>query len=289
MRGEFVDLDGVRLYCFAFGRRGAGNPIVLVHGAFYSSHVWRDTLPRLPEGHRVLAFDLLGHGRSDPAGGQSLSAAAHATRLHSLLQTMGVTSAVVLGHDFGASIALHLASRHPALVSHLMLINPISPRPFSPFAIGPVGRLTRLGLLAPLWKRLPPQWLASALHGSLLPGYSDRYSGEHSLDVHLYPFQSRAGRDSACQQLRDLVRTANRDSNDLNPPTCPVSLITGAKDQFASESQIRHLLEFLKSGQTTVVAHHILQGVSHLAPEESPDHVGALTGGLLEQQPLPLP
>ena len=54
MRGEFVDLDGVRLYCYAFGQRGAGHPIVLVHGSFTSSHLWQDVLPRLPKGHRVL-------------------------------------------------------------------------------------------------------------------------------------------------------------------------------------------------------------------------------------------
>ena len=45
MRGEFVDLGGVRLYCYAFGSRGAGDPIVLVHGAFTSSHLWQDVLP----------------------------------------------------------------------------------------------------------------------------------------------------------------------------------------------------------------------------------------------------
>jgi pimeloyl-ACP methyl ester carboxylesterase len=37
MRGEFIDLGGVRLYCYAFGERGAGAPIVLIHGAFTSS------------------------------------------------------------------------------------------------------------------------------------------------------------------------------------------------------------------------------------------------------------
>ena len=68
MRGEFVDLSGVRVYCYAFGSRGAGEPIVLVHGAFTSSHLWQDLLPRLPKGHRVLVLDLLGHGRSDPPG-----------------------------------------------------------------------------------------------------------------------------------------------------------------------------------------------------------------------------
>lgn len=283
MRGEFVDLDGTRLYCFAFGNRGAGNPIVLVHGAFFSSHVWQDTLPRLPEGHRVLVFDLLGHGRSDPAGNCRLTASAHAARLYSLLQTMGVNNAMIAGHDMGATVALHLASQHPECVSHLMLINPISASPAGPLAIGPAGRLSRLKLLASLWERLPPQWVASALHSSLLPGYSNRYSGEHSLDVHIYPFRTRSGRSSACRQLRDLGAPAGHAFANINPPACPTSVVTGANDPFSSETPVRSLMEFLRSGPTEAVSQHILQGVSHMAPEEAPDHLGALTSALLEQ------
>lgn len=56
MRGEFVDLGGVRLYCYAFGERGGGAPLVLIHGAFTSSHLWQDVLPRLPKGHRSSAL-----------------------------------------------------------------------------------------------------------------------------------------------------------------------------------------------------------------------------------------
>ena len=88
MRGEFVDLGGARVYCYAFGSRGVGDPIVLIHGAFTSSHLWQDVLPRLPKGHRVLVLDLLGHGRSDPPRRESMTIAAHATRVIQLMDVM---------------------------------------------------------------------------------------------------------------------------------------------------------------------------------------------------------
>ena len=73
MRGEFVDVGGARLYYYAAGSRGAGEPIVLIHGFPTSSHLWRDVVPLLPTGRRVVVLDLLGYGRSDPPMERDLS------------------------------------------------------------------------------------------------------------------------------------------------------------------------------------------------------------------------
>jgi pimeloyl-ACP methyl ester carboxylesterase len=58
MRGEFIDLNGERIYYYAAGTRGVGDPIVLIHGFPTSSHIWFDVVPRLPQGHRVIVVDL---------------------------------------------------------------------------------------------------------------------------------------------------------------------------------------------------------------------------------------
>ena len=78
MRGEFVDVGGARIYYYATGTRGAGEPVVLIHGFPTSSHLWRDVAPLIPEGHRVVVIDLLGYGRSDPPNGRDLSIKGHA-------------------------------------------------------------------------------------------------------------------------------------------------------------------------------------------------------------------
>ena len=48
MRGEFLDLGGARLYYYAAGTRGAGDPVVFLHGFPTSSHLWRDVVPLVP-------------------------------------------------------------------------------------------------------------------------------------------------------------------------------------------------------------------------------------------------
>ncbi len=64
MRGEFLDLSGARLYYYAAGTRGAGVPVVFLHGFATSGHLWADVVPLMPAGHRLVVLDLLGYGRS---------------------------------------------------------------------------------------------------------------------------------------------------------------------------------------------------------------------------------
>jgi pimeloyl-ACP methyl ester carboxylesterase len=176
MRGEFVDLDGVRLYCYAFGQRGTGHPIVLVHGSFTSSHLWQDVLPRLPKGHRVLVLDLLGHGRSDPPGSASMTVAAHAERLERLLDIMGVQEVMLVGHGMGAAVAARVAHEHPERIAQLMLVNPTLLAARANEAL--LNRkVRRVAALAWLWQRLAPSWVASALHAALLPCFAHRDVG----------------------------------------------------------------------------------------------------------------
>lgn len=282
MRGEFVDLDGVRLYCYAFGQRGAGHPLVLVHGAFTSSHLWQDVLPRLPKGHRVLVLDLLGHGRSDPPGTQAMTVAAHAQRLGHLLDVMGVGQAMLVGHGMGAAIAARVAHEQPGRVAHLMLVNPLL-LAADPHDATITRRLRRLTWLLPLWKRLAPGWLASALHAALLPCFAHRDVGARSLDVYLKPFQLRDGRDAACAQLAALAQSRADTVEALAPGAiqCPTALVLGATDPLLSSRRAQRLEAALRRATTERLTTLTLPGAAHVAPEEAPDRLGTAVGELL--------
>jgi len=285
MRGEFVDLGGVRLYCYAFGSRGAGDPIVLVHGAFTSSHIWQDLLPRLPQGHRVLVLDLLGHGRSDPPNAASMTVAGHAARLALLLNVMGVERASLVGHGMGAAVCALVAATHPHRVAHLALINPTLLARDAGDA-GVTGRFKRLAWLVPLWRLLSPQWLASALHAALLPSYSQRDVGARSLDVYLKTFQSRDGRASACAQLRALTVSGSDTVRALakGALTCPTSVALGTHDPFLPPARATRLLDALRDATTNACIAQSIPGVAHVAPEEAPDRLGAIIAALLTRE-----
>ena len=126
MRGEFVDVDGAHLYYYAAGTRGAGEPVVFLHGFPTSGHLWGDVVAQMPAGHRLVVTDLLGFGRSDPPAGRSLTLHSHAERIVGLLDALCIDRACVVGHDLGGGVAQSLALNWPARVSRLALIDSVA-------------------------------------------------------------------------------------------------------------------------------------------------------------------
>src|SRR5579872_3541102 len=109
MRGEFLDLSGARIYYYAAGTRGAGEPVVFLHGFPTSGHLWAEVVPLMPAGHRVVVIDLLGYGRSDRPLDRAVDVAGHAGRVIELLDELRIDSACIVGHGIGGGIAQALA------------------------------------------------------------------------------------------------------------------------------------------------------------------------------------
>lgn len=281
MRGEFVDLNDTRMYCYAAGTRGAGEPVVLLHGAFTSSHVWRDLTARLPKGHRVLVIDLLGHGRSDTPVSADYSLKAHVERTLALLDLLGVEPACYVGHGFGAAVATQIALRSPDRVKRLQLCNPCHMADDAHAAHAPPA-LRRLARGTRLWRALPPDWLASALHTALARGYTNTLLAGHVLDVYLKPFRTTDGREVAARQLQ--VVADNQDTLRLQSGSLPmpVGLMLGAVDPFLPRSGER-MPSFISSAAVSEVTVHRLAGMSHAIPEEAPDRLAMAVSELLVQ------
>ncbi|MEZ4382758.1 MAG: alpha/beta fold hydrolase [Nannocystaceae bacterium] len=108
-------------------------PLVLIHGNVSSSVFWSDTIAAMAADMRVIAPDLRGYGRSEPAP-------IDATRglrdfsddLEALLEVLGVAGRPVhmVGWSLGGSVAMRYAIDHPGAVASLTLIAPGSPYGF---------------------------------------------------------------------------------------------------------------------------------------------------------------
>ena len=115
-------VDGHRL---AYVRCGTGDPLILVHGITTSSFIWDDLLPILNVHHDVIAVDLLGTGASDRPVPSDCSLSAHADRVISLIDQLGLGKIHLVGHDIGGGIAQILSVRHPDRVTTLSLVNTV--------------------------------------------------------------------------------------------------------------------------------------------------------------------
>ena len=112
--------DGTEL---AYWVRGAGPAMVLTNGLTTTTSFWRYLQPRWEREHRVLSWDLPGHGASSPA--RSERAAQLSEQPELLLQLMeaaGLERAVQVGWSTGCQVVLELYRRHPERCTALVLL-----------------------------------------------------------------------------------------------------------------------------------------------------------------------
>jgi pimeloyl-ACP methyl ester carboxylesterase len=100
--------------------------VLLLHGYAETSTMWRPVIPTLAEHFTVIAPDLPGIGDSSiPSDGLDMTTAA--IRIHSLVRSLGVQQAEVVGHDIGLMVAYAYASKFPAEVKKLVLMDAFLP------------------------------------------------------------------------------------------------------------------------------------------------------------------
>ena len=116
-------VDGTQIHYLTAGH---GPAVLLLHGYAETSRMWRPLIPRLTERFTVIAPDLLGIGDSAiPAVGADMKTAA--IRIHSLMQSLGIKNAEVVGHDIGLMVAYAYAAQFPNETTKLVVMDAFLP------------------------------------------------------------------------------------------------------------------------------------------------------------------
>ena len=111
---------------------GAGVPVILLHGWPDSGYLWRHQVPYLVDhGFRVVVPDLRGFGQSErPAGVAAYSLPTIIADVAGILDELGIQTAHVVGHDWGAAVAWFTAMLIPDRVRRLVVLS--VPHPLAP-------------------------------------------------------------------------------------------------------------------------------------------------------------
>jgi 2-succinyl-6-hydroxy-2,4-cyclohexadiene-1-carboxylate synthase len=114
-----IELNGLE---FHVETEGAGPALLLLHGFTGSVRSWDAIRPALAAFARVIAVDLVGHGRSAaPADARRYTMAWAARDVCALLDRLGVERAHALGYSMGGRVALHFGVAAPQRVASLVL------------------------------------------------------------------------------------------------------------------------------------------------------------------------
>jgi pimeloyl-ACP methyl ester carboxylesterase len=116
----YVPVNGIKLYYEVYG---AGRPIVLLHGAFYTIGMnWGQLIPELSKTRKVIAIELQGHGHT-AFSKRKLDFATLASDVEGVMNHLKVDSADVAGYSMGGTVAYQFAIQYPKRLRKLVIIS----------------------------------------------------------------------------------------------------------------------------------------------------------------------
>jgi len=206
----------------------AGAPIVLIPGLLGGSFGFRRLTPELAAaGHATYIVEPLGTGTSSHPRGGDYSLDAQSDRVAAVLDSLGVTEAIVVGANFGASVAMRLAYRRPELVAAVLSLDG-----------GPVDRSSTGGAtvamrFAPILKFFGAKGIARRRIGDALREYSadSSWVTPEVVDAYSRPIVNDLG--GAAAVLSDMRRATvpARLAENLWRIRQPVRLLIGAANR----------------------------------------------------------
>jgi pimeloyl-ACP methyl ester carboxylesterase len=254
-----LTVQGRAAYAYTGGKPFAsdGPCVVFIHGALNDHSVWT-LLARwyAHHGHRVLAVDQPGHGRSE--GPPLASVEALADWVLALLDAAGVQAAHLVGHSMGSLIALEAAARAPARAAGLVMVGTAYPMKVSDAllatarddpsrAIAMVNTFSHSGLASKPSYPGPGAWLRGGSSALMHRIQSDAPGNlfEHDFRV--------------CDAYAGGMEAAAR-------VTCKAHLIVGSRDVMTPAKATRELAGTLNAAISRISSGHALM-------QEAPDAV----------------
>ncbi len=133
---------------------GQGRPVLLVHGVGSSSYLWRNVIAELDGERRCVSFDLPLHGYTPAAPGQDFTLSGLARFIAGCCDALDLTDIDLVANDTGGAVSQIFAAGHAGRLHTLTLTNCEAHDNVPPAMLLPVVLLARLGLLAPIARRM---------------------------------------------------------------------------------------------------------------------------------------
>ncbi len=248
----------------AHGSFGEGEPVVLIHGTPFSSHVWRTIARELARDHRVYLFDLIGYGQSEKREGQDVSLGVQNRLLAALLNYWGLERPKVIAHDFGGAAALRAHFIDGCEYEKLLLVDPVAIAPWgSPFV-----QHVRKHEAAFAGN---PDYIHRAMLRAYIRGAVSRHMTDEELEPYLAPWLGPAGHPAFYRQIAQMDQKYTDEIEGLyGGLRCPVRLLWGAEDAWIPVERGRELAALLPDCEMTEVP-----ASGHLMQEDAPEAIVA--------------
>lgn len=269
---RFVDAGGLRWHVQEDGQPTDGSlprkTMVLLHGTGASTHSWAGLMPLLAQHYHVYAFDLPGHGFTEPIPGSSFTLPNVAALVGGLLDQDAILPDLTIGHSAGAAIACRMALDNQLTHGTIVSLNGA----LLPFP-GAAGRM--MPALAKLIFVNPfvPRFFAWRARNEVTVDRLLKSTGsdltEEQLDLYRRLFSNASHVDAALSMMANWdLHALEEDMVNLD---MPVVLVVGSDDQMVPPDISERAHKLMPDSQLRYI-----HGLGHLAHEEAPDDVMAV-------------
>ncbi len=244
-----------------------GRPVVLLHGQPGTAADWKRVIALVEDRYEVIAPDRPGYGATS---GPATGFAGNAHAVLDLMDRLGRSRAIIVGHSWAGGAAIWAAASCPERVSGLVLVS----------SVGPSEHLAWNDRL--LGAPLAGEALAAAAGGALtlvtgnsrVRSLADSHLPRRARDGYRYLARLAAGQDRLWRSFLVEQRHLLNDLGGLEPllaqVKAPTVVLHGASDRTVEPAVAVHLASGISGAKL-----HVVDGARHLIPQDHPDAVAA--------------
>jgi len=286
MKSVHVRANGIRFHCLTAGE---GPLCICLHGFPETRHSWRNQLPLLATGYKVVVPDMRGYGATDvPEKVSEYRLPVLIEDVKGLMEAFGHREATLVSHDWGGVAAIHYAQTYPDTVNKLVVSN-------APHLGDYAGLLLKKRNL----KQIAKSWYVQL---NQVPYLSETLlsMGDFALLerlVKLYAVRKEKFTPDVMAEWKDVLRLSGLRGGvnyyraaiwaigeyflgrlPSDPVKCPVKVIWGETDR-ALEINLAYALENHVSGDFDI---SIVENCGHWVQQEAPEEYNAALAGFLD-------
>lgn len=245
---------------------GSGPPVVLLHGVGLNQSIWAGQVRALESDFQAITYDLLGHGRSAPAG-PNAPLADWVNQLDDVVRNLALEKFALVGFSFGGLIAQAYAAQHSRMIDRLVLMSTVYDRSEAERA----GVFARLEVV----RRDGPQ---ATIATALSRWFSSEFSKANPEVMNQYEILLRGNDTASFLSAYECFAAADQDQvgalSEFNRPTL---VVTGELDTGSTPDMARKLAVMIPGAECSIIA-----GGRHMMPVEMSDEVNSVLLGFLK-------
>ena len=266
VKARLVTVEDLRVH---YIEAGTGRTVVMIHGNAGNVEDFEfGTIQLLSPNYRVVAIDRPGHGSSDRPTGRVVTIEYQAQLLHETLSTLGISKPILVGHSWGAALALAYALNYPDDVSGMVLLAPAAypdngESRFLRFAARTplIGDLSLVLGKPFLGRHILKQALAQAFYPQTVPN--------SYLKTACALWLGRRQVKAYIEDESALNNSLKRMSERYSKIRVPVVIVTGDKDKIVSANENAYRLHSVVPGSQLIE----LKDTGHEIPQTHPESI----------------